>query len=295
MLPVTEQLNPDSLHLEGSNHGADPQLAHSDAARPQSSRRRRFHRRQPNSNKPRQPLAAVRYPRVVFTTLMGAMAVLSAAGGVLMLMLWQQESSSGVLTSQLERVWDLFDVLRQIERFAAFTLVPAAVVWAAVATHNVGRATGRRRSELVAALSIPLAIAGVWAVGDAVVAPAEDWVSGGAGVVLQVVFVLIPLVVFERIAETAESRRRPLRFAVVLAALYLALLQGLGGLSNITSTNDPAEWSKLGGYLIVLSLVQVLGAIAVNEAGRALEDGAQHRYELRHAFGESVLSQSALT
>ncbi len=135
----------------------------------------------------------------------------------------------------------------------------------------------------------------MWAVGDAVVAPAKDWVSGGAGVVLQVVFVLIPLVVFERIAETAESRRRPLRFAVLLTALYLGLLQGLGGLSNITPTSDPGEWSKLGGYLIVLSLAQVLAAIAANEAGRALEDGAQHRYELRHAFGESVLSQAALT
>ncbi len=90
---------------------------------------------------------------MIFTTLMGAMAVLSAAGGVLMLMLWQQESSSGVLTSQLDRVWELFDVLRQIERFAAFALLPAAVVWAAIATHNVGSRDGTspqrtRRSAL---------------------------------------------------------------------------------------------------------------------------------------------------
>jgi hypothetical protein len=76
--------------------------------------------------------------------------------------------------------------------------------------------------------------------------------------------------------------------------VYLAHLQGLGGVSNIERTDDPTEWAMLGIYLVIGALIQALGALAVNEAARAVETGTQHRFDLRSRFGESVLAQAAL-
>ena len=40
------------------------------------------------------------------------------------------------------------------------------------------------------------------------------------------------------------------------------------------------------------ALVQILGAIAVNEAFRSIEGASAHRFALRKAFGENVLLQA---
>ena len=82
-----------------------------------------------------------------------------------------------------------------------------------------------------------------------------------------------PLLALERVAEAAEARRRPLRVTAVIAVVYLAHLQGLGGVSNIERTDDTTEWAMLGIYLVIGALIQALGALAVNEAARAIEDG----------------------
>jgi hypothetical protein len=39
-------------------------------------------------------------------------------------------------------------------------------------------------------------------------------------------------------------------------------------------------------------LIQVLGTLAANEAARAIEDATEHRYQLRHRFGEALLEQA---
>ena len=51
------------------------------------------------------------------------------------------------------------------ETIVAFAVVPLATAWAALATLNVRRATARRCNPVIAALSIPAAVAGVWAIG----------------------------------------------------------------------------------------------------------------------------------
>jgi hypothetical protein len=74
---------------------------------------------------------------------------------------------------------------------------------------------------------------------------------------------------------------------------YLALLQGLGALSTIVRTDDPDQWARVASYLIMAALVQIFGAIAVNESMRSIEVASAHRFALRKAFGESVLLQAA--
>ena len=55
--------------------------------------------------------------------------------------------------------------LQRMEVVVAFAVVPLATAWAALATLNVRRATARRCNPVIAALSIPAAVAGVWAIG----------------------------------------------------------------------------------------------------------------------------------
>jgi hypothetical protein len=100
------------------------------------------------------------------------------------------------------------------------------------------------------------------------------------------------VVVLERVAAAAEGPRRPLRLTYVAAVVYLAILQGPGALSTIVPTGDPEEWARLGTYLIIAALMQILGTIAVNEALRSIDGASAHRYALRKAFGENVMVQA---
>jgi hypothetical protein len=239
----------------------------------------------------RPPIAGASFLRVVVSLLLGVLAVFTLGGGVLILLLWQEERASGVLSNQSERAWDLFENLRTLELIVAFAVVPLATAWAALATLNVRRATARRRNPLIAALSIPAAIAGVWAIGSAVVEPADDWMTATGGLILQAVVLAVPLIVLERVAMAAEGRRTPLRMTYVAAVAYLAILQGLGALSTIVPTEEPDDWARLASYLFMAALIQILGAIAVNESCRSIEMASTHRYSLRKAFGENVLLQ----
>ncbi|HZB40037.1 MAG TPA: hypothetical protein VE487_03680, partial [Ilumatobacter sp.] len=62
--------------------------------------------------------------RLVMASMLSLLCLLTIAGSVLMLLLWQQNRSSGVLTTQIDRTWELFDYLREIERWVAFGVVP---------------------------------------------------------------------------------------------------------------------------------------------------------------------------
>lgn len=248
----------------------------------------------PELSTARAPLPGARYLRLGTAGVLFALSLVTVAGAVLILLLWQQDRDAGVLTTQVDRAWSLFDDLRTIERSLAFASIALGAGWVAIATLNVRRATGQRRNPIIAVVALLASIAGVWAVGAEVVAPAEDWIGTAVGIVFQAVFVAFAALALERVAEAAEARRRPLRVTAVIAVVYLAHLQGLGGVSNIERTDDTTEWAMLGIYLVIGALIQALGALAVNEAARAVETGTQHRFDLRSRFGESLLAQAAL-
>jgi hypothetical protein len=239
----------------------------------------------PSLTTAREPIAGARALRIGFAGMIFLASAATAAGAVLMLLLWMQHRDSGVLTTQIDRAWELFDHLRTIERLMAFAIVPMTLGWIVLATLNVRRATGERRNPLVAAGAFLAGVVGIWFVGAEMIATAEDWVGTAVGIVFQTIFVALVLLSLERIAESAEARRRGLHVTAVMAVVYLAHLQGLGGVSNIERTDDPERWGLLGAYLVIGALIQ---------AARGIEEGSTHRYELRSRFGESLLSQAAL-
>jgi hypothetical protein len=239
----------------------------------------------------REPFAGTHILRFVLATMISLLCLLTVCGAILMLLLWQQDRASGVLTSQLDRTWDLFEMLGSIERLLAFAAVPVAVVWIALAVVNVRRATGNRRNPVIAAASLLVGIGGIWAVGDRVISEANDWIGEASGFVLQCVFVAVPLLALERVANAADSRHRPLRASAIVAVLYMAELQFMGSLSNIDRTTVTGDWGKVGAYLVIAALLLAIGALFVNEAARAIEEGTDNRYQLRHRFGESLLAQ----
>lgn len=243
----------------------------------------------------REPLPGASYLRLTMSLLLSVVCLLTVGGAVLLLLLWRQSRDSGLLTSQLDRTWDLLDAMQNVERWVAFALIPIAMAWIALAAVNVGRATGQHRNAVLAALSLPVALAGVWIVGSEMVAGSDDAITQAAGWALQFAILALPVIFLERIAATAEARHRPLRATYLIAGAYLAQLQFLGGLSTIDPAEAQDEWGRLGAYLLIGALLQVLGSLSANEAARAIEDGTQHRYQLRSRFSESLLAQASMT
>jgi len=242
---------------------------------------------------PEEPFAEGGKLRVVLAFMLSGLALLTIGGAVLVLLLWQQERASGVLTTQLARTWELFDALRIVERWLAVAVLPVATAWIAVAAINVRRATGIRRNPVIAAGSLPFGVIGAWYIGGELVADADDWVGQASGFVLQAVFLAVPLLALLRLAQAADARNRPLRVTYVVSLVYLAQLQFLGGLSNTDQSSPAAEWGRVGAYLIIGGLIQVLGALSANEAARSIEEGTENRFQLRNRFGEALLAQAA--
>lgn len=239
---------------------------------------------------PLKPFDFVRIVRVLYAIGLSVLCLLTLGGAIIMLLTWQQERSAGLLTSQLDRLWDVFELLAEIERIVAFASLAFAVGWIVVATWNLNRATGKGLHPVVAAASLLVGVAGVWIVGDRLVAEADNNLAKVGGIALQGVFLIIPLFALERVAAAAEAKRQSLRFTFVLAVAYLALLQLLGALSTIDRTTDIHGWGRTGANLVIVVLIQALGALAANEAGRAIEEGTRNRYDIRHRFGESLLA-----
>lgn len=242
----------------------------------------------------REPYPVVHALRVTLTLVLALLCLLTVGGAVLVLLLWQQSRETGVLTSQLDRTWDLLDLLQDVERYVAFAAIPIAMAWVAVAAINVGRGTGNQRNPVLAALSLPVGLIGAWLVGREVIAGSDDVITQAAGYVLQITLLTIPLLFLERIAIAADARRRPLRATYLIGAAYLAQMQFLGGLSTIERDTTDGDWGTLGAYLLIGALLQVIGTLSANEACRSIEDGTQHRYQLRSRFSESLLAQAEL-
>jgi len=245
-------------------------------------------------NTARPPLAAIGWVRLVLAALMAVMCLLTAGGALLMLMAWRQDQTDGLATGQTERLWDVWSVLADVERYAAYAALAVAMLWIALATVNVRRGTAHKRNPVLAAGALPLGAFGAWIVADRVVVPAEQWWQTAYGLALEAVFVALPVLALERVADAAEARHRPLRVMFVTAVGYLVTLQTLGALSTIDRTTDLDGWSRGGAYLMIATLLQMVTALAANEACRALEEGTRHRFELRHRFGEALIAQAGL-
>ena len=240
----------------------------------------------------RETFAVINAVRVTLTLVLGVLCLLTVGGAVLLLLLWQQSRDTGVLTSQLDRTWDLLDLLQDVERYAAFVAVPIAMGWIALAAVNVGRGTGNRRNPVLASFSLLIGLVGAWLVGRTVIGDTDDVITQASGYVLQVTLLTVPLLFLERLAVAADARRRPLRATYVIGAAYLAQVQFLGGLSTIERDTADGDWGTLGAYLLIGALLQVIGTLSANEACRSIEDATQHRYQLRSRFSESLLAQA---
>ena len=244
----------------------------------------------PRTSQPRPPLAGESPLRGVLAIAIATLAMLTLTGGVLMLLLWRQERSSGVLTNQVDRTWNLFEDLGTVEQIVAVIALVAATLWMALALVNVSRVTSRNPLAGLMCLTLPASVAGVIGIRSAVVIPSEDWLGAAGGVALQALVLVFPLIALEYGAGLVDARRRPHRAAYAVAVLLLAHFEFLGGLSTVEFTDDADEWGLLAAYLVLAALLQVLGAMAANETCRSFEEAADHRFESRRAFGESVLA-----
>ncbi len=241
---------------------------------------------------PQAPLAGTSVLRTILTSMLSLLCLLTVGGAILLLLLWQQERDTGVLSTQLDRTWELFGLLRTAERWLAFAVVPVAMAWIFFAVLNVRRASGRRPNPVIAMLSLPAGLGGAWYVGRELIDTSDDVATTAAAFVLQSVFILVPLVILLRVAVAAEARHAPMRAAAFLGIALMGIIQFLGALSTVDENSGSGEWGLLGAYMIIAALTQVLGVLAANEGARAIEEGTEHRYQLRSRFGESVLAQA---
>jgi hypothetical protein len=240
------------------------------------------------------PLSGSSELRAALTLGLWLLVLATLSGGVLLLMLWQQGRSAGVVLSvQVQRVWDLLQVVRTAEVVIAAATVVVAMAWIALATLNVCRVSARRRYPVVVALTLPAAIANVWIIGDMVVAASESIQGEIAGMALQALVLAVPLVSLEYVANAVGARRNPFRASYLLGVALVVHLQVLAGLSTVNDLADPERWGPLAADLIVGALLQVLFALAVIEGCRAFDEAADHRYSARRSFAETVLTGAA--
>jgi hypothetical protein len=239
------------------------------------------------------PLSGSSQLRAALTLGLWLLVLATLSGGVLLLMLWQQDRSVGVLTVQVQRVWDLLQVVRRAETVIAAATVLVAMAWIVLATLNVCRVSARRRYPVVVALTLPAALANVWIIGDMIVAESESVRGEIAGMALQALVLAVPLVSLEYVANAVGARRNPFRASYVLGVALVVHLQVLAGLSTVDDLSDPERWGLLAAHLILGALLQVLFALAVIEGCRSFDEAADHRYSARRSFAETVLTDAA--
>jgi hypothetical protein len=240
--------------------------------------------------------------RIVVVTLLAGLALLSVVGAIVMFLFWQESNSAELLPSQVERAKDTIAALHTAERIVAFTLVGAVSLWTFVAVLNVRLASGRRRNPIIAALAWPAVGVGFWMIDDSMIVdqPSETVI---AGFFAQAALLYVPFFLLERSAAAVGARRTPVRIAYVLGVVLLVYIQGLGGLSNILSNLDDAQYGRLAGYLFLGALVQLIATLAVTDACRAITDASEREAEHhnlladqhRQAMESSVKPQSAAT
>lgn len=208
-----------------------------------------------------------------------------------MFLLVDRSRSHGVLTSQVSKTWTTFGYLQDAERIVAFTLVPVAMATVAIIAMNARRVGGVRCNPVLAAASIALAVGGIWILGARIVVESDDWVGRSSEIAVQIAFLLVPLIAIERVAATIDAELRPLRIAFLAAAVYLVLVQGSATVTSIEATNVSERWGELGALLVLTAVIQVLGALSVNEAIHGISNAADRRYTARRAALDRASNQ----
>jgi hypothetical protein len=179
-----------------------------------------------------------------------------------------------LLATQNDRAWTVLSKLQDSERLVALGVVVVAALWAVLAVTNVRLASARRRNPLIAALAWPVAGAGIWIVGDRLVAEGSV-AEVVAGFALQAALLYLPVALLERSADAIGSRRNTFRLAWGMGTVLLVHIQGLGGLSTISDSAAPGDYGRLAGYLAIGALVQLLAMFVGTDATRTLIDDAQ--------------------
>ncbi|MFZ9042615.1 MAG: hypothetical protein ACO225_13140 [Ilumatobacteraceae bacterium] len=209
--------------------------------------------------------------------------VVAFAGATVLLLVWQQARSSGLLSQQFESASDAFDLVRSIERWVAYVALGIGALWMASATYNVRRVTGARRNPWGSAASLLLAVLGVWLVGDEVIARSTGDGGRYAGFLLQVVFLVLPWLVLERVSVVVFARRSALRLAFAAAVGYLILVDVDSVLSTVEfpaefpTTGSAPGWGSLALRATGGAVVQLIGVLAVVESTRSVERATTRR------------------
>lgn len=212
---------------------------------------------------------------VIITAGLAGLAMTSVIGALVMFLFWQ-ETRDGVLESeQNERAWELLALLQDVERTVAFVVLAVAAIWTFITITNVRMASARRRNPIVAGISWPVAAAVVWIIGDRFVVDGAT-VAVVAGFFAQAAVLYVPFFLLERGADAVGTRRNPLRITCAIGIILLVHVQGLGGLSTLSQTSEPAEVGRLAAYLTIGALVQLLAMFAATDANRSLADAAKN-------------------
>lgn len=221
---------------------------------------------------------------VIIATLAG-LALLSVIGAIVMYLFWREGTDGVLLASQSDRAWKVLTSLQDAQRTLAFVALGVATVWTALTVTNVRLASARHRNPVLAALSWPAAAAGIWMVGDRLVAggSAQEVVLGFAA---QAALLCVPFLVLERSAQAVGARRNPLRIAAAVGVVLLIQIQGLGGLATLTPSTEQSELGPLVGYLALGALVQLLSTLSVIDATRSLTAMTEHVVEAHNELVE---------
>lgn len=216
--------------------------------------------------------------RILIVTLLAGLALLSVIGAIVMFLFWQESNDGDLLPVQIERAWDTIAGLHNAERVVAFVLVGATSLWTFVAVLNVRMASGRRRNPIIAAAAWPAAGLGILKIAEAMIADQPPNLVV-AGFVAQSAVLYVPFFLLERSAAAVGARRTPVRIAYVLGVVLLVYIQGLGGLSNILSNVNEAQYGRLAGYLVLGALVQLVATLAVTDGCRSITEASEREAE----------------
>ena len=211
----------------------------------------------------------------VISTGLAGLALFNVVAAVVLYMFWDEGRDGVLLPDQIDRAWDLVATLQQAERIVAVALLAVAMLWTVLAVINVRIASARRRNPLIAALSWPVAGAGIWIAGERLVTDGSiDQVI--LGFAIQATILYLPFSLLERAADAVGARRNPFRVAWIVCVMLLVHTEGLGGLSTVSPTADNARIGHVVGYLAVSGLLQLLATFAFTDAARSLSATTEH-------------------
>ena len=242
-----------------------------------TSRRRGSMSPSNDTNRRVRQLPGADHLRLGVVSLLAGLALLSVVGAAVMVMAWNEADGDRLLPGDRRRAWDMIDLLRDMSRTVSLVLLVVVTVWTFVAVTNVRLASGRRVNPVIAATAWPISAIGIWAIAGRMVDESIGRVV--LGFAAQAVVLAVPFLVLEHCADSIGARRTPIRISYAFGVVLLVHLQGMGGLSTIQETSDPTDLVRIGGYLAIGALVQLMSTMAVTEGCRSMTRAALHEAE----------------